>query len=1197
MKKKRTKKRLTDELNVRRFLIKMKLPLFLLMILFLSVNTVAFSQTAKISVNFTETPLSEVFAELGKQAKMVFLYDHKLVESKGKVSLKADNQELEKVLKGFLPTLGLTYVFEDSVVVIRKAPVDCPLKAVRMITGVVTDETGQPLPGVHVVIKGSHKGVATDVNGKFNVAVEDGTKPVFVLSFVGMEPQELKVSEKDNYKVVLTAKLQKFDDVIVTGYQTISRERSAGSYSRVSGEEVSKKANLTGNILETLEGLTPGLSVNYGIGEDKFLIRGTTSINSSTEPLIVVDGVALEEGNIEELINSNDIESVTFLKDATSASIWGARAANGVIVITTKSGKTGDHRLKITYDGSFTYKGLPDFGYRGLMNSEQIIQSAKEIFDPEAYPWATVTTKNGGALVYPHEIPLYQYANGEIDEIERDRQLDALAKLNNRSQIEKYLLQPALFTKHTVSFSGAANNIYSIYGSVGYEYNQSIERTNTNKIMLNFKHNIQLKKWLKIDLTTNLSVQNVKTGLMPAYTNENTILPYEMLADEEGNPIDHSHTVFYKDYQDELETKSLLDLSYVPLDDMKEGFNKSKSVNGRVNLGIAINLIKGLKYEGRFQYQQNYSKSELFYSQNSSLVRIELARYTKPANPPSTTAPTYYLPTTGGRYTLANIDGMNWTIRNQFNYDRVFGKDKQQITAIAGMEIQSGVSTSNSNTRRGYDPQSQTYQAYDEKELATNGVSGAVYSNFGTPRNTLVTKMFSQSETEKRFVSFYSNVAYTYNSKYTLNGSIRVDQSNLYGSDPSVQFKPIWSVGVAWNLKRESFMDQIDFLNRLDFRFSYGLGGNSPKPGKGGPYNLLNAKASTMFAGLGIGYDIMYPANDKIHWERTRTINGGIDVAIFNNRITASIDVYHKLTTELLATKPTDQTLGWESFYTNFGDMKNQGFEVSLRTKNIFTRNFSWSTVLTMTNNRNKVLKLNLDGAMTAGKKVYMDYIEGYAGNSLFAYRWAGLSEEGNPQVYNAEGEIISDYQDESLTEDAVKFMGVTQPKWYGALTNNFSYKGFDFSFMLVYNFGHKMRRDVNNFWYGRLARNVSKKFLDRWREPGDEKYTDVPKYVSKTVENKTKSRDITFYELADINVLDASYVKLRDITLSYSLPKSLCDKLFMDRITLRAQASNLFLIAANNDGIDPEYHHYRSGLRGTKYGPSWSFGLTINFK
>ncbi|MFR7811691.1 MAG: TonB-dependent receptor plug domain-containing protein [Butyricimonas faecihominis] len=178
----------------------------------------------------------------------------------------------------------------------------------------VTDETGNPT-GVHVVIKGSHKGVATDVNGKFNVAVEDGTKPYLFFRLWGWS-HRIESFLKHNYKVVLTAKLQKFDDVIVTGYQTISRERSAGSYSRVSGEEVSKKANLTGNILETLEGLTPGLSVNYGTGEDKFLIRGTTSINSSTEPLIVVDGVALEEGNIEELINSNDIESVTFLKDA-----------------------------------------------------------------------------------------------------------------------------------------------------------------------------------------------------------------------------------------------------------------------------------------------------------------------------------------------------------------------------------------------------------------------------------------------------------------------------------------------------------------------------------------------------------------------------------------------------------------------------------------------------------------------------------------------------------------------------------------------------------------------------------------------------------------------------------------------------------------------------------------------------------------
>lgn len=1196
MKKKRIRKRLTDEFIFRNVLMKMKHSLFWLMVLFLSVPATAFSQTVKVSVNFTEAPLSEVFAELGKQAKVVFLYDQKLVASKGKVTLKADDKELEKVLKEFLPSLGLTYVFEDNVVVIREAQPAKQVKTVRLVSGVVTDENNQPLPGVHVVLKGSQKGVATDGKGEFKVAVDTTTKPVFVLSFIGRQPKELQVTEKDHYKVMLPLRIEKFEDVVVTGYQTLSRERSAGSFSRVSGEDIAQKANLTGNILETLEGLAPGLSVNYGIGEDKFLIRGTTSINSSTEPLIVVDGVALEEGNIEELVNSNDVESVTFLKDATAASIWGARAANGVIVITTKSGKSAERRLKVTYDGSFTYKGLPDFDYRELMNSAQIVQSAVEIFDPEAYPWSNITTKNGGALVYPHEIPLYQHASGEINEDERDRQLAALAALNNRSQVEDYLLQPSLFTKHTISFSGAAH-IYSIYGSVGYEYNQDTERANTNKIQVNFRHNVQLAKWLSIDLTTNLSVQNTKTGLMPSSTDVNTILPYEMLADEQGNPLDHSHTVFYEDYRKEMEEKSLLDLSYVPLNDMEEGFNKSKSVNGRLNLGIVADLAKGLKYEGRFQYQQNYTKSELYYSQYAFRVRRELARFTQPANPPATTAPTYYLPTTGGHYTLSNTDGKNWTVRNQLSYDRTFGDGKSQITAMAGMEVQSAFSSANSSTRRGYDPQSQTYQSYDEKALETNGISGAVYSDFGTFSNTLKTKIFSQSETENRFVSFYSNVAYTYNNKYTLNGSIRVDQSNLYGSDPSVQFKPVWSVGAAWNLKQENFLDGIGFLNRLNLRFSYGLGGNSPKPGRGGPYNLMKGSSSAMFSGLGLGYAIMYPANDKIRWERTRTINGGIDLAVLHNRIIASVDVYHKLTTDLLATMPTDQTLGWEEVYTNSGDMTNRGFELSLKTKNVVAGDFSWSSVLTLTHNRNKVKKFYLEGAMTASRKVTLNYIEGYAGNSLFAYRWAQLSKEGNPQIYNAEGQIVTSTSDESLTADAVRYCGVTQPKWYGALTNNLSYKGFDLSFMFVYNFGHKMRRNVNNFWYGRLARNVSKKFLDRWREPGDEDLTDVPKYVSKLVDNRTKSREISFYESADINVLNASYVKLRDVTLTYSLPKRWCDKVYTDKITLRAQASNLWLIAANKDGIDPEYHQYKSGLRGTKYGPSWSLGLTVHFK
>lgn len=733
---------------------------------------------------------------------------------------------------------------------------------------------------------------------------------------------------------------------------------------------------------------------------------------------------------------------------------------------------------------------------------------------------------------------------------------------------------------------------------MGYEHNRDIQRSNNNKYTLNLRQSIDLAPWLNIDLTTNLSLQKTNTAIQPYHTGTTTFFPYEMLADANGEPLDHTHLVWYEGYHKQIEEQSLLDLNYVPLLDMKEGFDKTKSIHGRINLGITAKLAKGLRYEGRFQYQQSYSKQEQFYSQFSSRVREELVRFTVAAKAPAT-VPTYYLPQTGGQYTVKNNDGMNWTVRNQLSYDHVFGQGGSQITAIAGMEIQSGIISSNGNTRRGYDPQSMTYIPINEESLRNTGVSGAVLRGvtISDAINKLGLPAYSQGETETRFVSFYANAAYTFMRNYSLNGSVRVDQSNLYGSDNSVQFKPVWSLGVAWNMKNEAFLASADFLNRLNMRFSYGLGGNSPTPGQGGPYNMLESVRHSQFAGMGLGYRILYPANDKICWERTRTINLGVDFAVLDNRISGSIDAYHKLTTELLSTIPSDQTLGWDEHYSNYGDMKNQGFEMILTSRNIVTPAFRWTTTLTVTNNYNKVLKLHQQGSLTASRKITFKYIEGYAGNSLFAYRWAGLNSEGNPQVYNSLGELTTDPNDPDMTAEAVKFMGVTQPKWYGAMTNSFSYKGFDLSFMLVYNLGHKMRRNTNNLWYGRMKENPSAQFLDRWQKEGDEEFTNVPKYVPTLSQNQNAGRNIPYYTNSDLNVVSASYVKLRDVTLSYSLPRKICDKISAEKVTLRAQASNLFLIAANDDGIDPEYHNYRSGYLGTKYGPSWSFGLTINFK
>lgn len=622
----------------------------------------------RLTIAKKNVSLKEVFTEIENQSGYLFVYETGTIDANMKATVDVRNADINRTVRELLEGQPLTYNIVGKMIVVQhkknisaKAKYEAPPPPID-VTGRVVDSEGNAIAGVTITERGTSNATATDDNGLFilkniktsstievtNIGyysllfrvvvnpkianVGDGSRLTFRAVLLGSDQKEVNemninlnklpdTAGKESYiknsdlgvLIVLARKFSDLDDIAIkvnTGYQTLSRERSAGSFSTVSGEAVTKKANLTSNILETLEGLAPGLSVNYGTGEDKFLIRGTTSVNSSKDPLIVVDGVIMEDANIESLVNSTDVESVTFLKDATAASIWGARSANGVIVITTKRGKVGQRKIKIGYDGSYTNKGLPDIGYRGLMNSSQFIQSAREIFDPVNNKWATITSWSGGALVYPHELPLYKYDNGEISEKERDDLLNTLASQNNIAQLKKYLMQPTSFSKHTISFEGGSD-LYSFYGSTGYEYNQQTNLSKTNKYSINFRQNFQLAKWFKIDLLTNLNVQNGNTGITPAHTDWKSIFPYEMLADAQGNPIDQTNGLFYPDYQKQMEQQSGLDLTYVPLLDMKEGFNRSKGFNGRINLGLTINLAKGLQYQGRFQYQESNSQTEL----------------------------------------------------------------------------------------------------------------------------------------------------------------------------------------------------------------------------------------------------------------------------------------------------------------------------------------------------------------------------------------------------------------------------------------------------------------------------------------------------------------------------------------------------------------------------------------------------------
>lgn len=1151
-----------------------------------------FGQQKSIDLQVKDMKVESIILQLRKTSGYKFLFNHEEIKDQGSKTLNLKGVAIETAMKTVLENTGLTYRIEKNIIVITPQQKKEAVAKVK-IEGTVVDASGMPLPGVAVIVLQTKAGITTDLDGHFSMEVPDDKHTVLLFSMLGMKRQEVMLGDRRHFRITMEEEAVQLGDVVVTGYQTLSKERSAGSFSVVGGADIKDKVNLTGSVLESMEGLTPGLSVNYADGQDKFLIRGLTSISSNRSPLFVVDGVSMSADNFENMVNNNDIENLTFLKDATAASIWGAQAANGVVVITTKRGKDTDRKVKISYDGSFTWQGMPDFGYLDYMSSEMLIENAKEIFDPEFYTWNSVTTTNSGGsghlpIVYPHEYPMYKYLAGEYTAEERDKALADLAACDNRSQLEDLFMQPAFFTNHSLSFMGGGG-VHHYYGSLSFGNNQANDKTRTNKYILNLKQDFDFTRWLKIDLTVNLAMTDKKSNSM--YTVSDNILPYMMFKDENGTSLSHSVLEFYEPDRMKYEALSGKSLDYVPLEDNAEGFNRSNTLNARINAGINVKLWKGLSYDGRFQYQRNSGKAEVFKDQNSYAVRKELVEFAQAATIEGG-APVFYLPETGGHYTHTSTTGTDWTVRNQLMFDRSFGNDRSQITALVGMEIRGSLSNSHRTFSRGYDPQTMTYISYDHATLSKDGITNPILKSSTMSTNKLGGKPFTDSETEYRFVSFYANGAYTYDAKYTLNASIRVDQSNLFGSDPSVQYKPVWAVGAAWNLSQEAFLKDVEWMDRLVTRFSYGLGGNSPDPGLGGPYDVLIVMVDAIYPGK--GYNVVTPANDKLTWEKTRTVNAGLDFAVLGNRLGGSVDVYFKKTTDLLGNVPLNPVTGWMSALANLGTMTNKGFELSLNSHNL-KGVLNWRTSLTLTYNKNKVEELSVENALSPSGIIHENYVQGYPAASLFAYRWAGLDNMGDPQVFDENGNKVKLSKD--LTDlKGMHHVGTMQAPWYGGLTNTFDYKGLELSFMFAYNLGHKMRNDVNRFYGGRISSNLHKDFDKRWRKAGDEEMTDVPAYISNSKVSATR-REIDFYRYSDAQVLDASYIKLRNLSLAYSLPRKVCDRLSAENIKIRLQAANLFYWAANHEGIDPESMNLRLGQRTTHYGPSWSVGLTVNFK
>jgi len=1177
----------------------------LLVIILLHISMASFAQKG-ITLDEKKSPLIKIFKKISAQTGIDFLVTNNMLTDAYPVTIKVTNAQLPDVLIRVFKGQPLTYIIrKDAVVVQRKqappatttTPLSQPLPR-KEVKGKVVNESGQPMPGVSITFQDTGIQAITDANGNFVIQEipEDG---FLVFSYIGYAKQTVAVNNVSEFMITLVAEVSKLKGVTIvsTGYQNIDKARATGSFAKPD-MEVFKSRTGTMDIASRLEGLVPGLAIKKGLNSildenpnipngktaQKATIRGESSISLSTDPLYVVDGVPITGIN---QFNPDDIEDITVLKDAAATAIWGARATNGVIVITTKKALKGG-RLNISYSGFLNFEGKPDLKYLKTMNSAQYIQTAKEIFNPVQFPYQSLSY----GVIAPHEQILYDKYSGKITAAQADRSLDSLASISNLGQIRDLWYQNAMTQNHTLSVSGGSN-LYSFYTSAAYTSSRPSaigQGEKSYRIMFNQEYNPteRLKLTLSTTLGTSAAKQNDSRNV------SSTFLPYQLFQNANGDNISMAYLQGLSPaVRSDYEQRSRIGLDYSPLDEIN--YKQINTSNTHINLAgsVQLKLFKGLSFNGNYGIQESPGNRKDYTDHNNYRLRMNLVGLTVAPAPSS--VPVYYLPTDGGTYVESNFEERNWTVRNQLVYSTPLRAGKDQLNLQIGQEAREQFARNSSTTFLGYDQQMMTYFTPTVTNVyIPNTVTGGNFIAGG--RNTTF------YEIKNRFTSYFALLNYSFNERYNLDGSWRVDHSALFGSDKSAQNKPAWSLGGKWNIKKENFLKAADWLNELSVRATYGITGNSPYAGSGTQWDILTTPYfyNPPLAGNYLG---LLPKNDRLSWEATATTNFGIDFSILKSRLGGSIDIYNKNTTDLLGEVNVNPLTGFSRTQGNIGKLSNKGIELSLRSLNIQTKNFSWSSSFNFAYNKNMLVSYSQ--VDPRANNVYSrlgnsSYLVGYRLQPMFSYAYAGLNAQGNPMIKLANGSINSTPGVETVGD--LVYSGTTSPPYSGGLSNMFTYKAFSLGANMIFNLGHVMRADVNQTYTGRITAstssfdgNLTTDFLNRWKKPGDEKFTNIPSYMPGF--DSYFTRNVTYYTNGDINVVSASYAKIRDINLTFKLPDNLLRKLKVKSASFAIQATNFLVWTANKKGIDPEYNDLNAGVRTVPpFRHSYSIRTNITF-
>lgn len=1148
---------------------------------FLSIHQVAANiQEQPITISVKNASLETVFAEIRKQTGINFIYTKDLLQRTVKVSIDVHNESLQRVMELIMKDQPLSYTLLDEYVVIKKKqPPSTPmLSPDKEVHGKVTNQKGEAVMGATVGVKDSRNITFTDEGGVFILRnVIAGA--VIQISSVGYDSREVVAQINEPLVISLQQKANVLVPVAVvinTGYQNISKEKMVGAFSQLDSAGFHRRAGM--DIFTRLDGTVPGVLFNRNSSTVPVQVRGISTMGQASSldaysPLIILDNFPYN-GSLDN-INPNDIKDITVLKDAAAASIWGARAGNGVIVITTKKGSFNQpQRLSATSNITITQK--PDLFYFPQMSSSDFIDVETWLYSQDFYGW--MFDAGNRPVISPVIELLHKRDEGEISPEHAAAQLDAYRKQDLRKDMEKYVYRSAITQQYFLDYGGGSDKMsYSL--SAGYDVaRNNVQGTRPDKrITLNSQNtfrlarNIELNTGMQFAQSVNKSVA-FGPGIMPG-GGKTDMYPYAQLADAQGNPL-----ALLKDYRslytDTAGNGKLLDWKYRPLDEIRLADRNSTIQFLRLNIGASWRFRDWLVTDIRYQYSSTNNENREYYSQETYFTRNLINRFTAiQGNTVTRNIPA------GGILDKYNSRATTHNFRAQANIRKTFAGIHDLSVMIAG-EI--GESKSNFTRARLYGYQDQ-YGSW-----SNNTDYNKIFPSYGNIAGSFRIP-FNSGEgngTLNRFVSLLANASYTLLGKYTLYASGRRDGANVFGVRTNNKWKPLWSVGVNWDLSRESFFD-VKWIESLKLRAAFGYMGNVSLGRSGLP--SIRFTNSAPYTGLPAAIPGDAP-NPDLRWEEVRTTNLGLDFALLKGRLSGTVEWYRKNSNYLISSTPIDPTSGVSRFVVNTASLAGKGWELSLNSVNTKGA-IVWETRFALSYNKTIVKKFyNIAGnySMANFQQPDVNPVEGRIAWGMASYRWAGLDPEtGDPRGMLNKG-ISKDYL--ALQMDSVQnqvFHGSSIPLYFGFFTNSVTWKGFSLSTNILYKLDYYYRLPTISYSNLFYSWTNHPDYAKRWQKPGDEQRTTVPSMTYP----EDYDRD-NFYAYSEVNVKRADNIRLQDIRLSWLWQRK-HNRFPVSRVQFYTYVNNLNIFLWKKDGGDPDPDMPANFFPLQR---TYTLGATINF-